>query len=149
MVARMNKLATAERVRVVATLVEGNSMRSVARMTGIARNTIMKLIVDLGRACHEYQDKTLRNLPCKRLQADEIWSFCYAKQKNVRTAKAAPLDAGDVWTFRAIDADTKLVPSWMIGARDYRTAMDFMQDLAARLTSRVQLTTDGMKAYLY
>jgi IS1 family transposase len=145
----MNKLTTAERVRVVAALCEGNSLRSVSRMTGIARNTITKLVVDLGRACHEYQDRTFRDLRCKRLQVDEIWSFVYAKQKNVRTAKAAPLDAGDVWTFTAIDADTKLVPSWMVGARDYATARDFCEDLASRLTGRVQLTSDGMKAYVY
>jgi IS1 family transposase len=149
MLQAMNKLTTAERVQVVAALCEGNSMRSVSRMTDIARNTIMKLVVDLGRACHEYQDRTLRNLACKRLQVDEIWSFVYAKAKNVRDAKAAPLDAGDVWTFTAIDADTKLVPSWMIGARDYRTARDFMDDLASRLSGRVQLTTDGMQAYMY
>src|SRR5690242_20048419 len=106
----MNKLTTAERVQVVAALCEGNSIRSAARMTKIARNTIAKLVVDLGRACQEYQDKALRNLPCKRLQVDEIWSFVYAKQKNVRAATAAPLEAGDVWTFTAIDAETKLVP---------------------------------------
>lgn len=145
----MNKLTTAERTQVVAALCEGNSLRSVSRMTGIARNTIAKLVVDLGRACHEYQDRTSRDLNCKRVQVDEIWSFVYAMQKNVRTAKAAPVEAGDVWTFTAIDADTKLVPSWMVGARDYGTARDFCEDLASRLAGRVQLTTDGMKAYIY
>jgi IS1 family transposase len=145
----MNKLTTAQRVQVIAALCEGTSTQSVSRMTGIARNTVMKLAVDLGRACHECQDRMLRNLTCKRLLVDEIWSFAYAKAMDVRAAKAAPLDAGDVWTFTAIDADTKLVPSWMIGARDFTTARDFVDDLASRLAGRVQFTTDGMQASLY
>jgi IS1 family transposase len=145
----MNKLTTAERVTVVAALCEGNSMRSVARMTSIARNTIAKLFVDLGAACSEYQDRTLRGLPCKRIQVDEICSFVYAKATSVRTAKAAPLEAGAVWTFTAIDADTKLAPSWLVGPRDQGTAAEFMRDVAARMANRVQLTTDGLNAYLW
>ncbi len=144
----MNQLTTAERVQVVSALCEGNSIRSVSRMTGIARNTITKLVVDLGAACSKYQDEHLRNLPCKRIEADEVWSFVYAKAKNVPVAKAAPDGAGDVWTFTAICAETKLIVSWLVGSRDVGTATEFMRDLASRLASRVQLTTDGLKAYL-
>jgi len=144
----MNKLPLERQIRVVAALVEGNSIRATCRMTGVAKNTVVKLLADLGQACAAYQDRTLRNLPCKRIQCDEIWSFVYAKQKNVPTAKAAPQGAGDAWTWTAIDADTKLVAAWMIGPRDSGVAYDFMQDLAGRLASRVQLTTDGLRAYL-
>lgn len=144
----MNKLSTAERVRVVAALVEGNSIRATVRMTGVAKNTVVKLLVDLGAACSAYQDAALRNLPCKRIQCDEIWSFVYAKQKNVAKAKAAPENAGDCWTWTAIDAETKLVPCWMLGPRDLGTATEFIQDLAGRLANRVQLTTDGHKVYV-
>ena len=107
-----------------------------------------KFLVDAGQAVAEYQDKVLRNLPCRRVQVDEIWAFCYAKQKNVPTAKAAPQGAGDIWTWVAIDADTKLVPAWLVGGRDAGYAHDFVQDLAHRLAGRVQLTSDGHKAYL-
>jgi IS1 family transposase len=117
-------------------------------MTGAAKNTIVKLLSDLGRACSEYQDKALHGLPCKRIQCDEVWSFVYAKQKNVPFARQGEFGVGDVWTFTAIDADTKLVPSWLIGPRDVGTATEFMRDLASRLAGRVQLTTDGLKAYL-
>ena len=144
----MNKLATAERVRVVAALVEGNSIRATVRMTGVAKNTIVKLLVDLGAACAAYSDRTLRNLPCKRIQCDEIWSFVYAKQKNVPAAKAAPEWAGDVWTWTAIDADTKLVATWLVGSRDLGAATEFIRDLAGRLATRIQLTTDGHKPYV-
>jgi IS1 family transposase len=144
----MNRLSTAERVRVVAALVEGNSIRSTVRMTGAAKNTVAKLLVELGGACDRYQDGALRGLPCKRIQCDEIWSFIYAKAKNVPKAKAAPQDAGDVWTWTAIDADTKLVPCWALGTRDAGTAHAFISDLAARLANRVQLTTDGHKVYV-
>ena len=144
----MNKLTTAERVQVVSALCEGNSMRSVSRMTGIARNTIMKLVVDLGAACSKYQDEHLRNLSCKRLQADEVWSFVGMKQKQVPGERKGEFGIGDVWTFTAIDADTKLIPSWMVGTRDAGTATEFMRDLAGRLSHRVQLTTDGLNAYL-
>ncbi len=145
----MNKLTKAERVQVVSALCEGNSIRSVSRMTGIARNTIAKLVVDLGAACSKHQHEHLRNLTCKRLQTEEIWSFVYAKQKNVPFDRQGEFGVGDVWTFTAIDADTKLVPSWLVGSRDVGTATEFMRDLASRLASRVQLTTDGLKAYLY
>lgn len=144
----MNKLDIKARARILACLVEGNSIRATVRMTGAAKNTVVKLLADVGAACAAYQDRALRNLPCKRIQCDEIWSFVYAKQKNVADAKAAPEGAGDAWTWTAIDADTKLVASWMIGPRDGGIAYDFMQDLAGRLASRVQLTTDGHKAYL-
>jgi IS1 family transposase len=144
----MNKLSVAARARILACLVEGNSIRATVRMTGAAKNTVVKLLTDVGAACDAYQDKVLRNLPCKRIQCDEIWSFVYAKDKNVGRAMAAPEGAGDAWTWTAICADTKLVASWAVGARDGGIAFEFMHDLASRLANRVQLTTDGHKAYL-
>jgi len=144
----MNKLTREKQAQVVTALVEGNSIRATVRMTGVAKNTIVKLLADLGRACAEYQDKAFRNLPCQRIQCDEIWSFCYAKEKNVPEDKKGVFGYGDVWTFTAICADTKLVPSWHIGRRDLEDAIIFMKDLAGRLASRVQLTTDGHKMYL-
>jgi IS1 family transposase len=144
----MNKLDIKKRAQILACLVEGNSIRATVRMTGAAKNTVVKLLADVGAACAAYQDMVLRNLPCKRIQCDEIWSFVYAKQKNVAGAVAAPEGAGDAWTWTAICADTKLVASWMIGGRDAGFAHDFMQDLAGRLANRVQLTTDGHHAYL-
>ncbi len=143
----MNKLSTEERTRVVAALVEGNSMRAVSRMTGVARNTINKLLIDLGTACSEYQDATFQNLKCKRIQCDEIWTFCGSKEKNTSAEKKAQ-GWGDVWTWVALDADTKLVPTWYVGTRDASAAYHFIHDLKARLANRVQLTTDGHKAYL-
>ena len=144
----MNKLSSDRRVRVVAALVEGNGINATARMTGVSKPTILKLLADLGTACAAYQDRVLRNLASRRIQCDEIWQFCYAKQKNVPTAKNAPDVAGDVWTWVALDADTKLVPSWLVGGRDLGSAYTFMHDLADRLTTRVQLTTDGYGVYL-
>ncbi len=144
----MNTLSIDRRVRVVAALVEGNGINATARMTGVSKPTILKLLADLGTACTAYQDRTLRNLASRRIQCDEIWQFCYAKQKNVPTAKNAPDVAGDVWTWVALDADTKLVPSWLVAGRDLGSAYTFMHDLADRLTSRVQLTTDGYRVYL-
>jgi IS1 family transposase len=144
----MNKLDLKTRARVLACLVEGNSIRATVRMTGVAKNTVAKLLADVGAACAAYQDKALRNLPCKRVQCDEIWSFVYAKAKNVRDAKAAPEGAGDAWTWTALCADTKLICAWHVGPRDAGVAFDFMHDLARRLANRVQLTTDGNKAYL-
>lgn len=129
-------------------IVEGVFLRSITRLTGVSRTTSLKLLEDAGKACFEYQDKTLRNLTCKRLQLDEIWSFVYAKDKNVKGAKAAPMGAGDVWTWTAIDAETKLIPSWMVGDRSGDTANAFVCDLSKRLASRVQITTDGLKAYI-
>ena len=129
-------------------MVEGNSLRATARMTDTAINTVVKLLVDVGQACAEYQNQTLRNLSCVRLQCDEIWSFCYAKGKNVPEDKRGQFGYGDVWTWTAICADSKLVPSWLVGTRDIETASMFMEDLASRFSHRVQLTTDGWKAYL-
>jgi IS1 family transposase len=145
----MNRLSKEERTKIIAALVEGNSLRGTGRLCGVAFNTVLKLLPDIGRACAEYQDKALRNLKCKRIQCDEIWSFCYAKQKNITPEIAAKVaGAGDVWTWVAIDADTKLVPSFMVGSRDLGTARVFIDDLAGRLASRVQLTTDGHRPYL-
>jgi len=144
---RMNRLDSAKRAQVVSCLVEGNSIRATVRMTGVAKNTVVKLLCDLGRACSEYQDKAFVNLKCKRLQCDEIWSFVGAKEKNC-TAEMKAKGAGDAWTWTAICADTKLIPCWFVGARDAGCAYHFMHDLAGRLASRVQLTTDGHKPYL-
>src|SRR5574338_1365181 len=121
----MNRLPPERRAQILSMMVEGNSIRAIVRMTGVSKNTIVKLMEDAGEAFSAYQDRALRNLPCKRLQLDEIWSFCYAKQRNVMTAKAAPADAGDLWTWVAICADTKLVPSWRIGDRSGDTATEF------------------------
>ncbi len=144
----MNRLSTADRVRVVAALVEGNSIRATVRMTGVAKNTVTKLLVDLGKACSEYQDEVLRDLPCTNVQADEIWAYCYAKQKNVPEEHRGTFGYGDVWTWTAICADTKLVPSWLVGERTVPDAWVFMSDLASRLENRVQLTTDGHHSYI-
>jgi len=144
----MNKLNREKRAQIIAALVEGNSLRSTSRLCDVAFNTVLKLLPEIGRACMEYQDRTLRNLTCKRIQCDECWCFCYAKQKNVPTDKQGQFGYGDVWTWVAIDSDTKLVPSFMVGGRDLQTAKIFISDLANRLANRVQLTTDGLRAYL-
>src|SRR6202166_1426776 len=145
----MNQLSLDQRVSIVRCLVDGCSMRATSRITGVARNTIDKLLVELGAACLSYQDGTLRNLTCKRVQVDECWAFCYAKAKNVTPEIAAKNPfAGDVWTWAAIDADTKLIPSWIVGPRDGVTARIFVNDLAGRLANRIQLTSDGLNAYL-
>jgi len=144
----MNKLSIERRARILGCLVEGNSLRATARMTDSAKNTVVKLLVDIGKACAEYQNENLRNLSCKRLQCDEIWSFCYAKDKNVPKDKRGQFGYGDVWTWTAICADTKLVPSYLVGNRDLETAKIFISDLASRLIHRVQLTTDGQRQYL-
>lgn len=143
-----NVLSRERRAAVIAALVEGNSVRSTVRMTGVAKNTIAKLALELGAACARYQDETLRELPCKRLEMDEIWGFCYSKQKNVPADHRGEFGYGDVWTFIAIDADTKLCPSFLVGSRDGGSATHFCQDLAGRLANRVQLTSDGHKMYL-
>jgi len=143
----MNQLSPDQRARVIACLCEGNSLRSTVRLTGVHRTTIQNLLVELGRACSEYQDKAFRNLTCKRLQCDEVWSFVGCKEKNVTMEKKAK-GQGDCWTWTAIDADTKLIPAWFVGTRDGGAAYHFMHDLAGRLANRVQLTTDGHKAYL-
>ena len=144
----MNQLSTPKRVQIVKALVEGNSLRSTARMADVAFNTVLKLLPEIGAACQQYQDATLRNLPCRRLQCDEIWSFCYAKEKNVPEEIKGTFGVGDVWTWTAIDADTKLVPCWHVGKRNAEDAYEFIGNLAGRLAKRVQLTTDGHKAYL-
>ncbi len=144
----MNKLPLAKRVQILSMLCEGSSMRSISRVVDVSINTVSALLVDAGKACAEHHDRTVRGVKSKRIQADEIWSFCYAKEKNVATAKAAPDDAGDVWTWTALDADSKLIVSYLIGGRDAGYANEFMQDVASRMASRVQLTTDGHKPYL-
>lgn len=143
----MNQLSTAERAAVVKALVEGCSIRSTVRLTGISKNTISKLLVDLGAACTRYQDQALRNLPCKRIQCDEIWSFVGGKDRNLSQEKREQ-GLGSIWTWTAICADTKLIPSWLVGARDAGSAYEFMQDVASRLRYRVQMTTDAHRAYL-
>jgi IS1 family transposase len=145
----MNRLDTETRCRIIAALVEGNSIRATVRMTGAAKNTIQKLLLEIGEKALDYQDRVLRNLVCKRIQVDECWAFCYAKAKNVTPEIAAKNPfAGDVWTWAAIDADTKLIPCWLIGPRDGVSARMFVNNLADRLADRVQLTSDGLSAYL-
>jgi IS1 family transposase len=144
----MNKLSTDERVTVVRCSVDGNSMRATARIAGVARNTIDKLLRELGDACLDYQDRTFRNLNCRRMQVDECWAFCYAKAKNVRPHHFEDGGYAGVWTWAAIDADTKLIPCWALGQRDAATATHFVADLAERLADRIQLTSDGLKLYL-
>jgi len=144
----MNKLPLEKRVQILSMLVEGSSMRSISRVSGVSINTVDKLLRDTGTACAAFHDRTVRNVKASKVQCDEIWSFCYAKAKNVPDAIAAPEGVGDVWTWTAIDSDSKLILSWMVGGRDAGYAYEFMHDLAGRLASRVQLTTDGHKAYL-
>lgn len=144
----MNRLTTEKRVQIIAALVEGTAINAVARMTEVSKVTILKLLKDVGEACAAFEHKALHNLPCKHIQCDEIWSFCYAKEKNVPVSKKGQFGFGDVWTWTALDADTKLVCSWMLGDRSAVTAKVFMQDLAMRLANRVQLTTDGYRPYL-
>lgn len=144
----MNKLNQKKRAQVVAALVEGSSINSTVRMTGVSKPTILKLLADLGKVCATYQDEKLRNLPCKRVQADEIWSFCFAKDKNLSEEMKGKFGFGSVWTWTAICADTKLMVSWLVGERSVPYAVKFIDDLASRLAHRVQLTTDGHKPYL-
>ena len=144
----MNKLSTAKRVAVVAALVEGNSIRATARMANVSKPTILKLLVSLGNVCTQFQDATIRNLRSKRIECDEIWQFCYAKQKNVPEEKRGTFGYGDVWTWTALDADSKLIVSWLVGGRDAGSAFTFMNDVASRISTRVQLTTDGHKVYV-
>lgn len=144
----MNKLPQHKRVMILSLLVEGSSMRSISRTVGVSINTVTKLLVDAGEACAAYHDEAVRDVNAKRVQCDEIWSFCYAKQKNVEKAKAAPDGAGDVWTWTALDSDSKMILAYEVGDRSAQTAIEFMDDLRARLANRVQLTTDGHRAYL-
>lgn len=142
----MNKLPIEKRVQIINLLVEGNSLRATSRISDVSINTVTKLLVEVGQACQFFHDETVRNVEAKRVQADEIWSFVYAKEKN----KPQDVDgAGDAWTFVAIDSDSKLVLSWLLGDRDIQTATFFMKDVAERIKGRVQLTTDGLKAYIF
>ncbi len=144
----MNRLCLQDRARILGCLVEGNSLRATTRMVSCSINTVTKLLVDVGTACGIYQNEVFRNLSCKRIQVDEIWSFCYAKEKNVPEGKRGILGYGDVYTWTALCADSKLVPSFMVGRRDVELAKLFISDLSQRLANRVQITTDGHKAYL-
>lgn len=144
----MNRLSSEERAAVVNCLIEGNSIRSTVRITGVAKKTVTRLLVECGEFCSQYQDAVFRNLHCERLQVDELWSFVYAKQKNVTEEMAVERIAGDVWLWSCIDADTKLVPSWYVGQRDAAAATAFIADIESRLANRVQLTSDGHKVYL-
>ncbi len=144
-----NVLSIEKQTEIITALVEGCSVRSTARMTGASKGAVLRTLVKVGKACQEYQDATIRNVKAKRVQVDEIWSFCYAKQKNATQEMWDRVGyAGDVWTFTAIDADTKLVISWAVGRRDAGCAADFLQDVAGRLANRIQLTTDGHRMYL-
>ena len=143
----MKRLTMEQKTRVVAALVEGNSIRSTVRMTGVAKNTVIKLVLDLADACAAYHDRAVRNLLVRRLQCDEIWQFVGSKARNTRPEKKA-IGWGDVWTWTALDADTKLCVSYLVGGRDLGWAKEFMEDCASRIRNRVQITTDGHKAYL-
>jgi IS1 family transposase len=142
-----NRLSTERRAQILGMLVEGNSLRATSRMAGCSINTVSKLLLDVGDACAAYQDETLRNLPCKRIQADEIWSFVYAKAKNVPENRKGERGVGDVWTWTAIDADTKLVPSWLVGERTLDDCWTFLADLRDRMADRIQLSTDAHVSY--
>jgi IS1 family transposase len=144
----MNKLPVAKRVQILSLLVEGSSLRSISRVCGVSINTVTKLLVDAGMACAAFHDEMVRNVAAKRVQADEIWSFCYAKDKNVKNAKAAPDGAGNVWTWTALDPESKLMITWWVGDRTSSTGFNFLEDMQSRLANRIQLTTDGHGAYL-
>jgi IS1 family transposase len=144
----MNRLDSAKRIQILAALCEGVSIRAISRMTGASKNTIGKLLLEVGTVCAEFQDQALRNLPCKRVQVDEIWSFIGAKDKNVPDEHKGKFGIGSIWTWTAIDADSKLICSWLVGSRDGYTAYVFMKDLAGRLANRIQLTSDGHNSYL-
>lgn len=144
----MNRMDTNRRAAIIAALVEGVGIRATCRMTGASKGAVTNLIASLGPVCAAYMDQAFRELPCKYLEVDEIWAFCYSKQKNVPEKNRGTFGYGDVWTFTAIDAETKLIPSYMVGPRDGGTATEFMQDLAGRLSNRVQITSDGLKVYV-
>ena len=144
----MNKLPLEKRVQILTMLVEGSSLRSVSRVCDVSINTVTKLLVDAGKVCAAFHAANVKNVKAKRIQCDEIWSFCYAKNKNVPNAKRKDVAYGDVWTWTGLDADSKLIVSWMVGGRDSDYAMGLMDDLRSRLANRVQLTTDGHKPYL-
>jgi IS1 family transposase len=142
----MNKLPVEKRIQILNLLVEGSSLRSISRVADVSINTVTKLLVDAGTVCASFHDEMVRNVRAKRVQCDEIWSFCYSKAKNVPEYKRGA--AGDLWTWTGLDADSKLIISWTVGGRDSEYALIFMDDLRARLANRVQLTTDGHRAYL-
>lgn len=144
----MNRLSLKDRAKIINYLVEGNSMRAASRMADVSINTVTKLLVDVGYACAQFQDKALVNLRSRRIQCDEIWAFCYAKAKNAPADMKGKGLAGDIWTWTALDPDSRLMVSWLVGDRDVRAATRFMNDVAKRLVNRVQLTTDGHKGYL-
>ena len=144
----MRKLDTKTRTLIIRLLVEGNSIRATARIADVSKNTVNKLLIDAGRACAGYHNEHVRGVKASAVQCDEIWSFTYAKEKNVAVASAAPKFAGDTWTWTALDSDTKLIITYMVGSRDSEYAMEFLDDLRGRLSNRVQLTTDGHRAYL-
>ena len=144
----MNKLPLKTRSLILKMLCEGQSMRATARLADVSFNTVAKLLIDAGRVCADLHDGMVQGVTASRIQCDEIWSFTYAKQKNVAGAKAAPAEAGDTWTWTALDSDSKLIVSWLVGGRDGEYAIEFMDDLRSRLANRVQLTTDGHRAYL-
>lgn len=143
----MNRLTNADRVRIVACLIEGNSIRSTCRITGFAKGTVLKLLAEIGPVCEAFHDCAVRNLRAERVQADEIWSFCYAKERNVPESMRDTPGVGSVWTWKAIDSDSKLLIAWHLGDRDADNAREFMLNLAGRLLTRVQLTTDGHGSY--
>ncbi len=144
----MNRLTTEKRAQIIGALVEGNSIRATVRMTGAAKNTVTKLLVDVGAACADFQAGAMVDLPCTTVECDEIWAFCYSKAKNVSTEHEGAFGYGDVWTWTALCADTKLVPSWLVGERTVDDAWAFLSDLQGRLANRVQLTTDGHRSYM-
>jgi IS1 family transposase len=144
----MNRLGRTERTKIIAALVEGNSVRATCRMTGAAKGTVLRLLREIGVVCAEYQNRTLRGLTARRIQCDEVWAFCYAKEKNVPDEHKGEFGFGDVWTWVALDAETKLVPCWYVGRRDAEDASVFIANLSERLAHKIQLTTDGHAAYL-
>lgn len=148
MILDMNKLPVAKRAQILSMLCEGSSMRSISRLVDVSINTVSKLLVDAGRVCATFHDEQVRGLKSRRVQVDEIWSFTYTKQKNVEKAKAAPSNAGDTWTWTGLDADSKLIVSWLVGGRDAGSAFTFTSDLKSRLANRIQLTSDGLRLYL-
>jgi len=143
----MNRLPIAKRAQILTLMTEGNSLRAISRIVGCSINTVSKLLVDLGEACADYQDRELRDLPCTTIEADEIWSFCYSKARNVPEEHEGEFSYGDVWTWTAICADTKLIPSWLVGDRTIDDAIIFLRDLKDRIPHRIQLSTDGLTAY--
>jgi hypothetical protein len=144
----MKRLTRAKQAQIISALIEGNSIRACSRMFGVSKDTVLKLQVEAGYASADYQDKTFHGLTCKRVQCDGVWAFCYAKQKNVPAEKQGEFGYGDTWTWTAIDADTKLIPSFTVGNRDAVSARILIEDLAGRVKNRIQLTTDGLNCYL-